>query len=355
MTEPPAFVKAADALEEDSKADVLLLCGPIDRSAFQQVQAACMSRTNPTVILVLITDGGDPHAAYRIARALKRIYERLIVLVPDRCKSAGTLIALGADEVSMTDMGELGPLDIQLESREQLGARNSGNDLTFGMAHLVLSAFSDFYECFGSLGTNLETQVAAEAASSLVGQLYGPVFQSVRPNRVGAVVRSNRIGSEYAERLLPAGDKTQAAINRLVHSYPAHGFVIDREEAASFLPQVVRKPTESESTLATSLRGFEPTSTLVFLKLAPWPVATQNDKEGLDDADVDDTQPAEGSSGGPEGSSSGGTGNGNGGENAGEGERHSGAKSPEAGSSMSSSERAPLELGSVSPEPARER
>ena len=36
------------------------------------------------------------------------------------CKSAGTLLALGADEIIMSNLSELGPLDIQLPDRDYI-------------------------------------------------------------------------------------------------------------------------------------------------------------------------------------------------------------------------------------------
>jgi len=152
----------------------------------------------------------------------------------------------------MTDTGELGPLDIQLWSREHLGERDSANDITFGLAHFGIEAMDKFFSCFGALAADLETAVAAEAASKLVGRMYGRVFESVHPRHVGSVVRSNRIGSDYAKRLMQPTTSNAEAIRRLVHSYPAHEFVIDREEASEFLSSV-RAPRPLEIQLAAVL------------------------------------------------------------------------------------------------------
>ncbi|WP_250910091.1 SDH family Clp fold serine proteinase [Escherichia coli] len=61
------------------------------------------------------TYGGDPSAGYRIGRALQHNYEHITVLVVGPCKSAGTLMAVAAHKLVIGDMGELGPLDIQLK------------------------------------------------------------------------------------------------------------------------------------------------------------------------------------------------------------------------------------------------
>jgi ClpP class serine protease len=70
--------------------------------------------------LILTTFGGDADAGYRIVRTIKRKYKKLTLYLFGTCKSTGTLIALGADEIVMGDFAELGPLDIQLAKEDEL-------------------------------------------------------------------------------------------------------------------------------------------------------------------------------------------------------------------------------------------
>lgn len=72
-----------------------------------------LSEIGPTekIDLLLYTAGGDTLAAFGICRLLREYCKRLGVLIPFRCHSAGTLIALGADEVVMTRGGTLSPID----------------------------------------------------------------------------------------------------------------------------------------------------------------------------------------------------------------------------------------------------
>lgn len=74
-----------------------------------------------SIDFLLQTGGGDVDAADKIAGILrKRVGSEgtLRVVVPDFAKSAGTLIALGADLIVMSDSSELGPIDPQIVSRE---------------------------------------------------------------------------------------------------------------------------------------------------------------------------------------------------------------------------------------------
>lgn len=70
---------------------------------------------------LLHTGGGDIDAAEKIASMLRAALGevgRLRVIVPDFAKSAGTLIALAADSIVMSDSSELGPIDPQFVKRD---------------------------------------------------------------------------------------------------------------------------------------------------------------------------------------------------------------------------------------------
>lgn len=72
--------------------------------------------TDPTVPLdmVLHTPGGLVLAATQIARAINRRNSKVTVFVPHYAMSGGTLIALAADEIVMSEHAVLGPVDPQL-------------------------------------------------------------------------------------------------------------------------------------------------------------------------------------------------------------------------------------------------
>lgn len=65
--------------------------------------------------LMLDTPGGDGEIAVRIARSMQARCENLTVIVPDRAKSAGTLLAMGAHKILMGPTSDLGPVDPQLQ------------------------------------------------------------------------------------------------------------------------------------------------------------------------------------------------------------------------------------------------
>lgn len=69
---------------------------------------------------LLHTGGGDIDAAEKVVSLLRTTVgkRRFRVIVPDFAKSAGTLIALAADKIVMSDSSELGPIDPQFPKRD---------------------------------------------------------------------------------------------------------------------------------------------------------------------------------------------------------------------------------------------
>src|SRR5205809_2197550 len=72
--------------------------------------------TDPTVPLdiVLHTPGGLVLASLQIARAIHKHQGKVTVFVPHYAMSGGTLLALAADEIVMSEHAVLGPVDPQL-------------------------------------------------------------------------------------------------------------------------------------------------------------------------------------------------------------------------------------------------
>jgi ClpP class serine protease len=74
-------------------------------------------RTTPReqpIDMILHTPGGLAIAALQIARALRTHPGRVTVFVPHFAMSGGTLLALGADQIVMSEHAMLGPIDPQI-------------------------------------------------------------------------------------------------------------------------------------------------------------------------------------------------------------------------------------------------
>ncbi|MBA7714042.1 hypothetical protein ES703_123056 [subsurface metagenome] len=75
---------------------------------FRHLELICNSEN---IDLLLYTRSGDIVVPIRIVKLIRGYCKKFGVLVLYRAHSAGTLIALGADEIMMTKLGELTPVD----------------------------------------------------------------------------------------------------------------------------------------------------------------------------------------------------------------------------------------------------
>jgi Serine dehydrogenase proteinase len=64
--------------------------------------------------LVIHSPGGVIEATEKIGLLLREHVKRLLVIVPDSAKSAATMLALMSNEIHMSDLSELGPIDPQI-------------------------------------------------------------------------------------------------------------------------------------------------------------------------------------------------------------------------------------------------
>jgi membrane-bound ClpP family serine protease len=195
------------AVATEAAADIYVLSGAINsRSADELISCVrvCEKR-RPNAILALTTDGGSADAAYRIARTLKRHHKRLILLVFGECYSAGTLVAVAADEIVMSEFGQLGPLDVQLADKSEFFGQTPALDVSQALAFLSETAFDFFTSHFVGMGPGrrINTQTASDIAKTLTLGIIEPIAKQIDPLLLGRVDRSMKIAEAYSERLKP--------------------------------------------------------------------------------------------------------------------------------------------------------
>ncbi len=116
-------------IEKDRKSRVILLVHRQETMSFlgfpffkyinihdseEILRAIQLTDDDIPIDLILHTPGGLVLASLQIARALKKRKGKVTVFVPHYAMSGGTLIALAADEIVMSENSVLGPVDPQL-------------------------------------------------------------------------------------------------------------------------------------------------------------------------------------------------------------------------------------------------
>lgn len=237
----------------DEGYDILLYKGEIHYQGFDRVVHDAPDRRRDKVLLVLVTLGGDIDAAYRIAQYLRENYEeKVTVLVPGMCKSAGTLICVGAHELVIGESGELGPLDVQVREKGELFSFHSGLAIPQALDYLVVAIRDTLREIIVdiSAGGGLGTERAAEIAIRTAVGAFEPIYSQINPERLGEVARLLVVTEDYAKRL--QGNLKHEALGTLLSGYSSHSYAIDRSEAEKLF-ESVRRPNRPEQALAHEL------------------------------------------------------------------------------------------------------
>ena len=159
----------------------------------QQVNKLESRRKN--FILFLTTPGGYIDPAYKLARFLKDNYTEFTLFVFGWCKSAGTLIALSADEIIMTDSGELGPLDLQIQYEEKIGIDSILNTVQ-SLELLSDQAPKMFVKCLDGIIKHsylndrlnqgypiISLKVAESVAENIIKELLGTISSQLSPQQ----------------------------------------------------------------------------------------------------------------------------------------------------------------------------
>lgn len=170
--------------------------------------------------IILNTGGGDIDAAEKLGALIRTTVGegQLRIIVPDYAKSAGTLIALGADSIVMGDTSELGPIDPQIVLSDQNGNR---------IPHSVQN-YLDAYNAHTEALKRDPNDVAAKIMLAKLDPSTVKTFEAVRN-------RARLFAEEQLRRWMfrnQTGPITQIADNLIdTHKWLTHGQVISWEDA----------------------------------------------------------------------------------------------------------------------------
>lgn len=185
--------------------------------------------------LLLHTPGGDIDQAERIVLLCrKRVKDaEFRVIVPDSAKSAGTLIAIAADEIVMGDPSELGPIDPQIFIRTA-----SGEDMA-----RPAQSFLDGLK-----------QIREETGDGDLSPAYFPLLDKLDPALIDfcekAIKRSKKFAQEFLSQYMLKDDpeKAEEIAEDLanVEKYLSHSATIDADRAAELGLNVAILGTDDE-------------------------------------------------------------------------------------------------------------
>jgi hypothetical protein len=173
---------------------------------------------------------------------------KLTVFIPFRAHSGGTLICLGADEVVMTDLAELSPIDPT--TGNQFNPTDPTNPQTrFGISVEDVAAYFELSE-----------KRAGIAQEPYKIEILKELTKSVHPLALGNVQRVYMQIRKLARRLLELHldketheHKMEQIIKALTEEFYSHVHAISRREAMALMGDWVRCATEEEERLIWDL------------------------------------------------------------------------------------------------------
>ena len=188
--------------------------------------------------VVINSPGGSMDAAYLAAEILRSHSERIRACVPFCAKSAATLLCLGADEIWMDELADLGPLDPQV-----YGVKSGEGEMGFESALNPFRALEKLQEFSLDMldvasdriakKTRMNMDQCLKHAVSLVLGTMTPLFTQLNPEKIGQRSRDLEVASEYGKRLMNErlmNERQWEVLKKLVYDYPSHDFVLAYRE-----------------------------------------------------------------------------------------------------------------------------
>jgi len=189
--------------------------------------------------LVIHSPGGSADAAERIIYLARRYSGNdFRVVVPSFAKSAATIIALGADQIVMSDGSELGPIDPQLVITSPQGqtARRAAASFVEHRDELLLK-----------VKEAIQRQEPPQAYLQMAMQVDGPFVKECER----AINLSREMAKKWLKLHMMAGSN-ETAIQNAVDAFSdpkrtlSHGRMIDYEQAQEAGIKVEYIPKDSE-------------------------------------------------------------------------------------------------------------
>lgn len=185
----------------------------------------------PELDVLLHTYGGDPTAAYRLAKCLRYFADRVTFLVPECAYSAGTLLVLSGNEVRFGHNAGISPIDVSLVSEYE---------------HIELTAIDYYMQFVRDSQDGIQRvlkQHGLTAASQVGSDLLCRLVDQVQAIKVGSYYRQRMLTREYATELLDrfmlagipnAPGRRNKLLHNLLFTAPAHEFQVDYDQSIAY-------------------------------------------------------------------------------------------------------------------------
>jgi hypothetical protein len=191
----------------------------------------------PDLDLFIYSTGGMTMASWGLMNLLREFAGSLSVLVPFRALSTATLIALGANEIVMSRLGQLSPVDPSVNTPFNPPAPQQPGTPPQGFLPVSVEDVRGFLDLARD-----EAQIKEE---SLIASVFSALAADVRPLALGNVHRAKEQIKLLTEKLLrlhiPDAEKERIApiIQTFTRKLFSHDYLIGRQEAKKIIGREV--------------------------------------------------------------------------------------------------------------------
>lgn len=200
--------------------------------------------------LFLYSPGGVTIAGYAFVNLFREFCDEFNVIIPFKALSCATLIALGANEIVMTKMGQLSPIDPSVNHPlgpiVQIPGQPGGKIAPVNVEDI--NAFID-----------LAKKEAGLSEEDSMKKVFEILASKVNPLVLGAVQRSREQIAFLAKILLGYHTKDKKRIKKTVDILTrerfSHGYIISRKEAQEVLGLNIVEPNNELTKLIIDLFG----------------------------------------------------------------------------------------------------
>ena len=176
------------------------------------------------IILYLYTRGGDISAAWNIVNLLRMYCDDLVVVIPHKAHSSGTIISLGANKIIMTKQATLSPIDPSLNNPLNPVIPNNPFNATIPVSVEAVKGY---------------IELARE--EFVLGQVY----------RSRAQIKM--IASKLLKNQVSDQDQMSKIIDFLCSDSGSHDYTINRREAETELGLKIEKPSADQYKLIKTI------------------------------------------------------------------------------------------------------
>ena len=178
--------------------------------------------------LFLYSSGGDTMVPWRLVSMIREYCDKFSVIVPYKAHSAATMIALGADEIVMSDLSELSPIDPSTANAfNPVDPKNPQNRIPISVED-VMAFFDLAKNKFGIKSDEDLTKIFNKFVES---------NPQIHPLALGNVNRTHNLIRILAKRLLKSHkepiheDDIKKVVDNFTEKLYSHQYFIGRKEA----------------------------------------------------------------------------------------------------------------------------